>query len=59
MNEFGKELDEEEFMGEQDISERWEKFRRQYTKKEEKLLVPEEINFGDRMEGSLNGGFVC
>ena len=36
-NDFGRKLDEDEFMGEESVSSKWERYRGQYTEGEKKI----------------------
>ena len=38
-NEFGRKLDEDKFLGEEDISNKWEIFKGHYTNRDKKLLL--------------------
>ena len=45
-NDFGKKLDEDEFLGEENVSEKWERFRSNYTEKDRKLMIAKCIKAG-------------
>ena len=45
-NEFGKKLDEDEFLGEENVSNKWEIYKGHYTKRDKILLVAKCIQSG-------------
>ena len=45
-NEFGKKLDEDEFLGEENISSKWEVFKGLYTQRDKNLLIVKCIQSG-------------
>ena len=45
-NDFGRKLDEDEFMGEESVSSKWERYRGQYTEGEKKIIIAKCIQAG-------------
>ena len=45
-NEFGKKLDEDEFLGEENVSNKWEKYKGHYKDGDKKVLISKCIQAG-------------